>query len=142
MSVYVSVELQRRIRKRFANTCAYCRTAEHLTATVFEFEHIVPHSVGGPTTFENLCLACPMCNRYKSDSDLAVDPLTSEEVRLFHPQADHWPDHFAWNDDKTEVIGLTPIGRASVATLKMNRPAMIRVRRMWVLLGEHPPQLD
>lgn len=67
MTVYISVELQRRVRERFANICAYCRTAEDLTATTFEFEHIVPLSAGGATAFENLCLSCPMCNRYKSD---------------------------------------------------------------------------
>jgi hypothetical protein len=31
MSAYIPVELQRRIRDRYFNACAYCRTAEILT---------------------------------------------------------------------------------------------------------------
>jgi hypothetical protein len=142
MSAYIPAELQRVVRQRFGNCCAYCGTAEHLTATVFEFEHIVPRSAGGATSLDNLCLACPMCNRYKSDALSAIDPQTAAETRFFHPQQDRWIDHFAWNDGATEVVGLTPIGRATIAAFKMNRAAMIRVRRMWVDMGEHPPELD
>ena len=86
MKVYLSVELQRRVRERFANCCAYCRTAEDLTVAIFEFEHIVPRSAGGATAFDNLCLSCPTCKRYKSDFVSAPDPVTLNEVALFHPQ--------------------------------------------------------
>ena len=138
MTTYIPVNLQRRIRDRFGNCCAYCRTAEHLTATTFEFEHITAQSAGGETTFENLCLSCPMCNRFKSDQMAAIDPITLDRVPLFHPQQTRWTDHFKWNDDHTEIVGLTPIGRATVSALKMNRTQMVQVRRMWVVLGEHP----
>ncbi|MFM2060517.1 MAG: hypothetical protein RLZZ507_187 [Cyanobacteriota bacterium] len=47
MSVYISVELQTKIRHCFSDCCAYCRTAEYLTVTTFEFEHIIPRSAGG-----------------------------------------------------------------------------------------------
>ena len=76
MSTYISVKLQRKIRIHFQDCCAYCQTAEALTAVTFEFEHICPLSAGGETKFENLTLACPSCNRYKSDRQTAIDPLT------------------------------------------------------------------
>ena len=38
--------------------------------------------------------------------------------------------------------GLTAVGRTTISALKMNRAAMIRVRRMWVAMAEHPPDLD
>ena len=142
MSVHVSVDLRRQVRERFANRCAYCHTAEDLTVAIFELEHIVPRSAGGETVFQNLCLACPTCNRYKSDLTLARDPTTETEIRLFHPQQDQWLDHFSWNDDATLILGLTPVGRATIEALKMNRPQMIRVRRMWVAMNEHPPDVD
>jgi hypothetical protein len=142
MKVYISVELQRQVRDRFVNCCAYCRTAEELTVAIFEFEHIVPRSAGGATAFENLCLACPTCNRYKSDLVSAPDPLTQTEVALFHPQQHSWLEHFAWNEDATQIVGLTPTGRATIVALKMNRQQMIRVRQMWVAMSEHPPDLD
>jgi hypothetical protein len=139
MTGYVPVHLQRHIRHQFENVCAYCHTAEALTATAFEIEHIIPRSQGGETSFENLCLSCPMCNRYKSTRSTAIDPLTQATVPLFHPQRDVWSDHFEWHADDTELRGSTPIGRATVQSLKMNRPSLVRVRRMWVAMDEHPP---
>lgn len=142
MSVYVPVELRKRVRDHFAECCAYCRTAERLTAAIFEFEHILPRATGGETVFENICFACPTCNRYKSDRTAAIDPETNEEVRLFHPHQDAWSDHFSWNEATTELISQTSIGRATIAALKMNRPQLIRVRRMWAEMGEHPPDRE
>ena len=139
MSVYIPVDLQRQLRYGFGDCCAYCRTAEALTVAIFEFEHIIPLSAGGKTVFENLCLACPACNRFKGNRTAAADPTTQKKALLFHPQRDAWIDHFAWSDDATEITGLTPTGRATIAALQMNRPQLIRVRRMWVAMAKHPP---
>ncbi|MBO3458768.1 HNH endonuclease [Aetokthonos hydrillicola Thurmond2011] len=141
MSVYISVDLQKRIRNHFANCCAYCKTAESLTVSTFEFEHIIPRSAGGETIFENMCLACPSCNRYKASRQTALDPITHQEVSLFHPQQQLWADHFTWSKDSTEIIGLTPVSRATISALKMNRPQLTRIRKMWVKLREHPPKI-
>ena len=142
MSAYVPAAVRRQVRERFADRCGYCRTAEGLTATAFEIEHVEPRAAGGVTAFENLCLACPMCNRFKATATTATDPGTAAVVPLFHPHRDVWSDHFEWSADATEVGGRTPVGRATAAAFRMNRPAMIRVRRMWAALGEHPPQTD
>ncbi|MGH1393152.1 MAG: HNH endonuclease [Trichormus sp.] len=142
MSVYISVELQRKIRAKFADCCAYCRTAEYLTVSTFEFEHILPISAGGKTSFENLCLSCPSCNRYKASRQTALDRETQQEVFLFHPQQQLWSEHFAWSEDVTEITPLTSVGRATIDALKMNRSQLIRVRKMWVKLGEHPPHIS
>jgi len=45
----------------------------------------------------------------------------------------------AWSDDSTLVLGLTPIGRATVATLCLNREGVLNLRRTLYTLGEHPP---
>lgn len=141
MSVYVPVDLQRSVRESFADCCAYCRTAENLSVTTFEFEHILPLSAGGETSADNLCLSCPTCNRFKASRTVAPDSLTEQLVPLFHPVRDQWSDHFAWSDDATTIIGLTATGRATIALLRMNRPVITRLRRMWVSLLEHPPNI-
>ncbi|MEH2074708.1 MAG: HNH endonuclease signature motif containing protein [Nostoc sp.] len=141
MSIYITVELKNKIRSHFNNLCAYCHTAEALTITTFEFEHIIPLSSGGKTVFENLCLACPSCNRYKATRQTAIDPNTQDQVKLFNPQQQLWADHFTWSEDGTEILGLTTIGRATISTLKMNRLQLTRVRKMWVIMGEHPPNI-
>ena len=139
MRPYVPIALRKSLREQFGDCCAYCRTAEYLTATTFEFEHIVPLSAGGETARGNLCLACPMCNRFKSDSASATDALTQADVPLFHPQRQSWSDHFAWSEDGTEILGLSSVGRATIEALKMNRPAVVRVRRLWIAVEKHPP---
>jgi HNH endonuclease len=141
MSAYISVDLQRQIRNRWLDRCAYCLTAESLTATTFEFEHIIPRSAGGETILENLCLSCPSCNRYKTNRQNIIDPVTEKVIPLFHPQLQVWKEHFSWNDDASEIVGLTDIGRVTIDLLKMNRLQLVRVRKLWIKLGEHPPTL-
>lgn len=86
-------------------------------------------------------MACPSCNRYKATRQTAIDPNTQDEVKLFNPQQQLWADHFAWNDDTTEIVGITSVGRSTILALKMNRLQLIRVRKMWVKRGEHPPNI-
>jgi hypothetical protein len=92
--------------------------------------------------FENLCFACPSCNRHKSDRQTVIDPESGEAVALFHPQIQVWTEHFAWSERGREMRGLTAVGRATIVALQMNRPALVRARAMWIKLGEHPPELD
>lgn len=139
MTVYIPVDLQRKVRTRFSNRCAYCQTPEELSVAIFEFEHIHPRSAGGTTEFENLCFSCPTCNRYKAGRTTANDPVTLQEVALFHPHENDWLDHFAWSDDAAMIKGLTPTGRATIVALRMNRTQLTRVRRLWHAMGEHPP---
>jgi hypothetical protein len=139
VSAYVPAHLVRQVRAHFADRCAYCQTSESFTTSIFEIEHIIPRSAGGQETFENLCLACPSCNRFKSSRMVGRDPLENADVALFHPHQHEWSDHFAWSADGTEVLAKTPTGRATVAVLRINRVQVVRVRRMWFALGEFPP---
>ncbi|OUC16739.1 MAG: HNH endonuclease [Alkalinema sp. CACIAM 70d] len=138
MSTYISVTLQRRIRQQFCNRCAYCQSYEALMAVTFEIEHIIPQSAGGETVLENLCLACPPCNRSKANRHTALDPETGETVRFFHPQHDRWIDHFEWNQIFTELIPRTSIGKITIAALQMNRPQLVKARELWVKVDRHP----
>ena len=81
----------------------------------------------------------PSCNRYKTIRQTGFDLITQQDIAFFHPHRQLWTDHFAWDEAKTLLIGLTPAGRVTIAILKMNRPQLIRVRKMWVKMGEHPP---
>jgi hypothetical protein len=61
------------------------------------------------------------------------------QARFAHPRQQRWSEHFAWNDDFTIVIGLTPTGRATVETLQLNRDGVVNLRQILYLMGEHPP---
>jgi hypothetical protein len=71
---------------------------------------------------------------------MARDPLTMVETPLFNPRSDRWSDHFRWTADGLRIVGLTTVGRATVAGLHLdNDPDAIVVRGYWVLAGWHPP---
>lgn len=138
MSRHVSARLRQVIREQFDNACAYCRSPQRLSAATFEVEHINPRTAGGETVVENLCLACPTCNRCKGERTAARDTGTGNVAPLFHPQRDDWSAHFQWSDDRSEILPLTATGRVTAQLLRLNRSAMIDLRRLWVRLQEFP----
>jgi len=90
----------------------------------FSIEHILPRSKGGETTSINLALACQGCNNHKYTKVDGRDPITGDNVLLYHPRNQSWNDHFAWNDDFTLIIGITPTGRTTVEELSLNREGL------------------
>jgi hypothetical protein len=104
-------------------------------------DHIIPEAADGLTAPDNLCLACFSCNVYKGAQQSSVDPLTGVSVLLFHPVRQRWRDHFGWDESQTQIIGLTPSGRATIVALHMNNPIVVRARYRWVSAGWHPPEV-
>ncbi len=104
-----------------------------------EIEHIIPIVLGGRTIEENLWLSCRRCNGFKGSLIQAIDPETKESVPLFNPRKENWHEHFAWSEDGSEIIGLTPTGRATVITLNLNDPIAVTARKLWVSVGWWPP---
>jgi 5-methylcytosine-specific restriction endonuclease McrA len=61
---YKNIILSRKnILRRDGYRCQYCGT----TATPLTVDHIVPRSLGGHDTWENLVAACVRCNNTKDD---------------------------------------------------------------------------
>lgn len=101
---------------------------------------LLPLSRGGKTEEANLWLACLGCIRRKRGTIAATDPQTGAIVPLFNPRQQTWNEHFAWTQDKDEIVGQTPVGRATVEALQLNRQALVKARRVWVAAGLHPPK--
>ena len=120
--------------------CGYCLTSERIVGPLLEIDHIVPEAHGGTSQERNPWLACPLCNSRKADRVQAVDPVTGLAARLFNPRQDWWPDHFGWVEDGAMIAGTTPIGRATVAALRMNEAGIVAARSLWILAGWHPPR--
>lgn len=130
-------ELVRLVQDRAAGRCEYCRMHQSLQGATFHLEHIVPKSCGGPTSLENLALACPSCNLRKSDRIEAVDPESGTMVPLFHPRAHRWAEHFRWQGYR--VVGTTSVGRATVLALDLNDRHRIRIRQAEETFDLFPP---
>lgn len=136
---YIPVALRRRVANQARARCGYCLTQEMVIGRPMEFDHLIPRSLGGPTTEENLWLASALCNDHKSNRFLIIDPKTGVMVRVFNPRQQAWADHFVWSEGATRIDGTTPVGRATVAALQLNRASLVLARRLWVGAGWHPP---
>lgn len=134
----VSEVLSRVIWSRAQGRCQYCLMHESLQGATFHVEHIIPKSKGGESTLENLALACPGCNLRKADRTTAVDPLTGEQVLLFHPIRQRWSEHFRFKG--YEMEGYTAVGRAAVAMLDLNQIRRQRIRQVEEAFGLYPPK--
>lgn len=136
----IPVEVDRRVRAAARARCGYCLSPQRLVMARLEIEHIVPLAKGGLDDEANLWLACPLCNGHKSDRTAALDPETGEESPLYNPRTQAWEDHFRWVDGGLRIMGVTPIGRATVRALRLDDdPDAIEVRRHWIAAGWHPP---
>jgi hypothetical protein len=125
--------LRQRILEQAAYRCEYCRIAEW----PLTIDHIVPvvawraatPPVFAPEDPDSLAAACWYCNRAKWGATVGYDGETDADQALFHPRRDDWDEHFTWSPDSKEIVGLTPVGRATIARLVMNRQVYRRQRR-------------
>jgi len=122
--------------QRANQRCEYCRLSQQGQEATFHIDHILPRVAGGNSTEENLALACVGCSLHKAAKESAIDPATNQGTDLFNPRTQKWADHFRWESEI--AIGPTPVGRATVAALNMNRALIVAVRREETIRGRHP----
>lgn len=140
--VRVTAQMRRIVRERAGGYCEYCRCSVRFSPQPFSVEHIVPRSKGGETELDNLAFSCQGCNNLKYNKLFAYDPVTRRFVPLFHPRQQEWHEHFIWNYDYTMVIGVTPVGRATVEALQLNREGLLNLRHLLHKAKQHPPKLS
>jgi hypothetical protein len=105
-------------------------------AIPFHVEHVLPRKHKGVTSLDNLALACYFCNLHKSSNFMGIDPQMRRPTRLFNPRRDDWVTHFRWKG--AILIGVTPVGRATIEVLAMNHPDRIRLRKALLKNGDWP----
>jgi len=81
---YIPQKLRRQVFERAKEMCEYCLSKSDLLGTDLEVEHIIPESLGGASSLDNLCASCSTCNRHKASKVWAIDPNTGRGTRLFH----------------------------------------------------------
>ena len=114
------------VRRRADNRCEYCLLPQAYSELTHHVEHIVAKQHGGSDDVDNLALACHRCNLRKGPNLTGVDPLSGELVPLFHPRRDQWAEHFLFRG--VRIMGITPIGRATVHVLAMNDARRLELR--------------
>lgn len=144
----INNQIKQLVRKRANYLCEYCHSPERISANRFTLDHIIPKSVGGSDDSDNLALACRRCNERHYNFITGLDPQTNTFVSLFNPRQQKWNEHFIWNADKTRIIGISPIGRATCNRLDLNDErypeddSIRNTRKFWVQANLHPPSDD
>lgn len=133
--------MNRLVRRRSGDACEYCRLPQWCEDAAFHIDHIEPRKKGGKTLPENLALAWVKCSLKKAARTHARDPQSNSAAPLFHPRVDVWTDHFHWTRT-WKLIGLTATGRATVIALGLNRPTLLRIRRIWGHARQISPKFD
>ena len=129
--------LEQQVRARAKDRCEYCRVPQSSSRLTFPIDHVIARQHGGPTAAENLALCCGRCNLSKGPNIAGLDPHTRQLTRLFNPRADVWPEHFRY--DGPVIVGLTDVGRTTVAVLAMNQPYQMAARQALIDEGVFPP---
>ncbi len=123
----IGAATRRRVHERAFRRCEYCGMHQDVEPFVtYQVEHIIAKQHGGNDDIDNLALACSHCNLHKGPNLTGIDPATGGIVRLFHPRSDSWNENFKFSG--AEIIGLTPLGRATVRVLDMNARARVDMR--------------
>lgn len=84
----MSSKLYQLVRNRANDCCEYSGMPQSCDVVMFEIDHVIPRKAGGPTTEQNLALACFACNNHKGPNLAGIDPLgdPTTAVQLFHPR--------------------------------------------------------
>ena len=143
----ISKQSRQHIRERANFLCEYCHSSEEASASLFTFDHLIPQSLGGQDSKDNLALACHRCNGRRYNFIEGTDPEMKVRAPLFNPRRDIWSEHFIWSADGQKILGISSIGRATIQRLDMNDSwhddgSIQRARRLWIRGGWHPPSND
>jgi len=121
-------ELKSFVVQRANNQCEYC-TIHQDDDQVFRFpvDRIISGQHGGAYTQKNTALACHNCNQKKGPNIASVSPDSpGSVVPLFNPRTNVWAEHFEFHG--AAIVGLTPVGKSTIALLDMNAPNKLRLR--------------
>jgi hypothetical protein len=133
----MDAELRALVWQRAGDRCEYCRLRQDHLPLTLQIEHIIAKQHGGDDEPHNLALSCDRCNAYKGPNLSGIDPDTRQVVSLFNPRTQNWHEHFSL--DGATIVGLTPIGRATLRVLNMNAPRRVRLRAALLVQGELSP---
>ena len=126
---------RQQVRLRAHHRCEYCRLPQAAAPFLtFHIEHIQAQQHIADDSLDNLALACPDCNRHKGPNLTTLDPQSRTIVTLFHPRQDLWEDHFEYRG--ALLVGLTPVGKATVRLLQMNVEERVEMREELQAAGE------
>ncbi len=119
----MDVTLERLVWQRAKSRWEYCQLPQLFSPLPHAVDHIIARQHHGPTTAENLALACFFCNSFKGPNISGLNPQTNR--------------HFQW--DGPYLVGRTYTGRVTIALLEINRAEAVELRACLIREESFPP---
>jgi hypothetical protein len=134
-----SESLRHLVVARAGGACEYCRLLQAASGVTFHIEHVVPRSLKGKSTLRNLALSCPGCNLCKAERVSGHgDEGNLRELfspRDYQPWLLGWHLHFELDLARGIIVPRSPVGEATVNTLRMNDALRISARKLLISAG-------
>ncbi len=124
------------VRSRANDCCEYCQMPQRFDPLPFQLDHIIAIQHLGPTSAENLALACFACNHHKGPNIAGFDWQLQQTIPLFNPRRESWSEHFQWQGPR--LLARTPTGNVTIHVLAINLDHRIALRRALILEGVFP----
>jgi uncharacterized protein (TIGR02646 family) len=156
LSVDLAKSTKPLLLKRFHGKCAYCESLLTTTGHA-DLENFRPKSRYWWLTadWNNLLIACQVCNRAKADRFPLLDESKRakqegderfEQPLLLNPCEDQPVEHLVFSDEG-QVFSDTQRGQVTIDTLQLNRPPLVEERRgikidRWIAIAKSYKNLD
>ena len=107
----------------FQELCGYCGKDRKNLLKQFQIDHFAPQSKfpERKNVYENLVLACPQCNRLKSDKWIGENPdiCNNRKEGFVDPASEEYDKHL-YRKDNGEIMYKTAVGKYIYNLLKFN----------------------
>ena len=107
----------------FQQMCGYCGKDRKVLLKHFQIDHFAPKSKfpDKKNIYENLVLACPQCNRLKSDKWIGENSeISNDGEKGFVDPADEEYSKHLYRDDNGKIMYNTKVGEYMYNVLKFN----------------------
>jgi hypothetical protein len=134
--------LRERVARMAGYRCGYCRTPENIAGFRLSIEHIIPEAKGGQTVEGSSGWHAMHAMNSRARTHPCTGSSHRETCPIVEPAASEVARSFFGSEDGTEILGLTPCGRATIAGLQLSRAELVAARSLWVQVGWWPPRSD
>lgn len=107
----------------FQQMCGYCGKNRKTLLKQFQIDHFAPKSKfpEKKNVYENLVLACPQCNRLKSDKWIGEkSEVSNDGEKGFVDPATEEYNHHLFREDSGKIMYKTEVGKYMYNLLKFN----------------------
>lgn len=135
----ISKDLDEKIRREAKNRCGYCLNPQELIP--YSKSNILYRRLQAANLqkkISGLPAASATLTKPRKPKRLIISQ--GKTVKLVNPRKQKWREHFDFTEDKTEIIGKTPCGRAPVEALQINNFYQVTARSIWVEMNKYPPK--